>query len=239
MRSICAAPTCDVTCPGTQCTQAPPGLPRCAGWPRLASTGPNPGRMAAAPGAGATRSHTVYGPGGNGPRPGPRRQPRGARLGRARRQRLDLVREGRRWPQPEYRFKHALIQEAAYGTILSESRRELHRKAAEWLEKRRAEGEEEEVLGLLAYHWLAAEDEEKAVAYLTLAGDSARAEYALDEAIEHYRALPPLLERRGERQASSLVLFKLALASHTPLRFGYATDAHQSAFARRVLMTGA
>src|SRR5438132_4015662 len=29
-------------------------------------------------------------------------------------QRVDLVRESRRWPQPEYRFKHAMIQEAAY-----------------------------------------------------------------------------------------------------------------------------
>jgi class 3 adenylate cyclase len=33
-------------------------------------------------------------------------------------QRLDLLREGRRWPQPEFRFKHVLIQEAAYRTIL-------------------------------------------------------------------------------------------------------------------------
>ncbi len=145
-------------------------------------------------------------------------------------QRLDLVREGRRWPQPEYRFKHALIQEAAYGTILSDSRRDLHRKAAEWLEKRRAEGEEEEVLGLLAYHWLAAEDEEKAVAYLTLAGDRARAEHALDEAIEHYRSLLPLLERRGEQRAIALVLFKLALALHTSLRFAEANETYQRAF---------
>ena len=52
-------------------------------------------------------------------------------------QRLDLLREGRRWPQPEYRFKHALIQEAAYGTMLSDARRDLHRKAAEWLERYR------------------------------------------------------------------------------------------------------
>jgi len=80
-------------------------------------------------------------------------------------QRLDLVREGRRWPQPEYRFKHALIQEAAYRTILTGRRTALHRRAAEWRETRYA-GNEEEVLGLLAHHWAAADDEEKAVAYL-------------------------------------------------------------------------
>jgi ABC-type oligopeptide transport system substrate-binding subunit/class 3 adenylate cyclase len=145
-------------------------------------------------------------------------------------QRLDLVREGRRWPQPEYRFKHALIQEAAYRTILSEPRRSLHRRAAEWLERRRAEGEEEEALGLLAYHWLAAEDEDKAISYLTRAGDRAREEYALDEAVEHYRALLPLLEKRGEQQEMALVLFKLALALHTSLRFAEANESYQRGF---------
>jgi ABC-type oligopeptide transport system substrate-binding subunit/class 3 adenylate cyclase len=146
-------------------------------------------------------------------------------------QRLDLLREGRRWPRPEYRFKHALIQEAAYRTMLSATRRKLHRGAAEWLERRGAEGDEEEALGLLAYHWLAAEDEDKAVAYLTQAADHARGKYALDEAIEQYRALLPLLERRGERQEMALALFKLALALHTALRFEEANDTYQRAFA--------
>ncbi|MGZ8579199.1 MAG: AAA family ATPase, partial [Actinomycetota bacterium] len=144
-------------------------------------------------------------------------------------QRLDLVREGRRWPEPEYRFKHALIQEAAYRTLVAADRNRLHRKAAEWLEERHA-GREDEVAGLLAYHWLGADDEDKAIAYLTRAGDRARQEYALDEAIGHYRDLLPLLERRGERREVALVLFKLALALHVSLRFAEANDAYQRAF---------
>ena len=76
-------------------------------------------------------------------------------------QRLGLLRQSRRWPQPEYRFRHALIQETAYRTLLAEQRTSLHRRAAEWLEERYAE-RDVEVLGLLAYHWLRAEDEEKA-----------------------------------------------------------------------------
>ena len=114
-------------------------------------------------------------------------------------QRVDLVREGRRWPEPEYRFKHALIQEAAYRTLVAADRSACTDEAAEWLEARYA-GREDEVAGLLAHHWLAADDEDKAVAYLTNAGDRARQEYALDEAIGHYRELLPILERRGERQ---------------------------------------
>jgi ABC-type oligopeptide transport system substrate-binding subunit/class 3 adenylate cyclase len=144
-------------------------------------------------------------------------------------QRLGLLRQSRRWPQPEYRFRHALIQETAYRTLLNEQRTRLHRRAAEWLEERYA-GRESEVLGLLAYHWLRAEDEEKAADYLLRAGDKARLEYALDEAIEHYRDLLPLLERRGERQEIALVLFKLALALHTSLRFAEANEAYQRAF---------
>jgi ABC-type oligopeptide transport system substrate-binding subunit/class 3 adenylate cyclase len=144
-------------------------------------------------------------------------------------QRLDLVREGRRWPEPEFRFKHALIQEVAYRTIVGEERRRLHRRAAEWLEAQYA-GDEAEVAGVLAHHWLAAADEDKAIAYLTQAGDRARLEYALDEAIDHYRELLPLLERRGRRDEVAIVLFKLALALHTSLRFEEANRTYQQAF---------
>ncbi|HKN63771.1 MAG TPA: ABC transporter substrate-binding protein [Gaiellaceae bacterium] len=144
-------------------------------------------------------------------------------------QRLGLLRQSRRWPQPEFRFRHALIQETAYRTLLAEQRKRLHRRAAEWLEERYAE-RDSEALGLLAHHWLRAEDEEKAADYLLRAGDKARLEYALDEAIEHYRDLLPLLERRGERQEIALVLFKLALALHTSLRFAEANEAYQRAF---------
>ena len=143
--------------------------------------------------------------------------------------RLDLVREGRRWPEPEYRFKHALIQEAAYRTLVTVDRNRLHREAATWLETR-YEGREEEVAGLLAHHWLAADDEDKAVTYLTIAGDRARQEYALDEAIGHYRELLPILERRGEDREIALVLFKLALALHMSLRFKEANETYQRAF---------
>ena len=143
--------------------------------------------------------------------------------------RLDLIREGRRWPEPEYRFKHALIQEAAYRTLVTADRNRLHRDAARWLEAR-YDGREEEVAGLLAHHWLAADDEDKAVTYLTIAGDRARQEYALDEAIGDYRELLPILERRGEDREIALVLFKLALALHMSLRFKEANDTYQRAF---------
>jgi ABC-type oligopeptide transport system substrate-binding subunit len=146
-------------------------------------------------------------------------------------QRADLIREGRRWPDPEYRFKHALIQETAYRTLVAAERERLHRRAAEWLEARYAESEDE-IAALLAYHWLGASDREHAARCLMRAGDRARQEYALDEAIAHYRDLLPILEEHGERRESALVLFKLALALHMSLRFAEANAAYQQAFER-------
>ncbi len=143
-------------------------------------------------------------------------------------QRIDLIRQGRRWPQPEFRFKHVLIQEAVYRTIVGTERRRLHQETAQWLEERSDAGDD--TLALLAHHWLAAENEDKAVSFLTLAGDKARQEYALDEAIGHYRELLPLLERRGESRAMALVLLKLALALHTSMRFAEANETYQRAF---------
>jgi ABC-type transport system substrate-binding protein/class 3 adenylate cyclase len=145
-------------------------------------------------------------------------------------QRLDLVREERRWPEPEYRFKHALIQEGAYRSLVRADRRALHARAAEWLERRYAGGLEE-VYGLLAHHWLRAEDDDAAVRYLALAGDRARRNWALDEAIEYDGQLVELLERRGDAPGAAAVLFKLALALHTSMRFEEANRAYGRAFA--------
>jgi oligopeptide transport system substrate-binding protein len=137
--------------------------------------------------------------------------------------------QARRWPQAEYLFKHALIQEAAYGTLPIERRRELHRSAAEWLEHRHATNLDE-VAGLLAGHWAATEDDDRAIAALLRAGDVARREHALDEAVDHYRTLLPLLETRGDRRATALVLLRLGHALHTALRFAESNAAYAEAF---------
>jgi len=48
---------------------------------------------------------------------------------------VELIRERRRLPELEYIFKHALVQEATYASILVERRRQLHRRVAECLEE--------------------------------------------------------------------------------------------------------
>lgn len=144
-------------------------------------------------------------------------------------QRHDLFREERRWPEPEFRFRHALIQETAARTLVSSRRQELHRRAAQWLEERHPENLEH-VYPLLAHHWLAADDEERAIRYLGLAGDHDRDHWALDEAIAHYRAQADLLERSERYQEAAATLFKLALALHVDMRYAEAGETWARAF---------
>ena len=92
-------------------------------------------------------------------------------------QRLDLVVEERRRPTREYRFRHGLVQEAAYASLLERARRHLHRLVGEALEDLHGD-ELSEAYGLLAHHYAEANEPEKAARYLLEAGDAARAVYA-------------------------------------------------------------
>ena len=98
----------------------------------------------------------------------------------------ELIRLRQQAPEYEYIFKHALVQEAAYGGILAERRRALHRRVAQAIEALFVD-RLEEFSSLLAYHYALAEQWDKAQAYLFKAGDQAGRMAADAEALEHYR----------------------------------------------------
>ena len=88
------------------------------------------------------------------------------------------------FPQAKFTFKHALIQEAAYESLLKSRRRELHHHIAEVLENRfsaTAESEPE----LLAHHYTQAARPERAIPYWQQAGQRALKRSANPEAISH------------------------------------------------------
>jgi tetratricopeptide (TPR) repeat protein len=92
-------------------------------------------------------------------------------------------------PELEYLFRHVMIQDAAYATLLNKERRKLHRATAEVLEMLYPE-RVEELAPVLGYHFLEAVDYKRALKYFTLAGDLAMGQYANVEAAAHYgRAL--------------------------------------------------
>jgi predicted ATPase/class 3 adenylate cyclase len=87
-------------------------------------------------------------------------------------------------PQAVYVFKHALVQDAAYDSLLKRKRAELHARIAQALETRfpdKAQTEPETV----AHHYSAAGAADKAVPYWLRAGQNATARAAYREAAAH------------------------------------------------------
>ena len=88
-------------------------------------------------------------------------------------------------PLSSYLFKHALVQEAAYGTMLRARRQELHARVAAMLEQHFADLVERQP-ELLAHHLTAASDTERAIDQWLKAGQHAAERSAHLEAIRHY-----------------------------------------------------
>ena len=92
-------------------------------------------------------------------------------------------------PYETYLFKHALVRDAAYGTLLREPRRALHARIAETVESQFAEIAENQP-ELLARHCREAGLIEKAAGLWGKAGQRSLERSALDEALEQFtRAL--------------------------------------------------
>jgi ABC-type transport system substrate-binding protein/class 3 adenylate cyclase len=148
-------------------------------------------------------------------------------------QRLDLIYEKSRRPNPEYRFRHGLVQEVAYSSLVDSKRKKLHKRVGEALEDIFSESPEE-AYGLLARHFSEAEDPEKAVEYLLKAGDAARGIYADREALEHYRKARAFLAQTGDERRARDTLFKMALTYHLSFDFEHAEEMYDEAFSCRV-----
>ena len=116
-------------------------------------------------------------------------------------------------PQATYLFKHALVQDAAYGTLLREPRRALHARIVETLESQFADTAETQP-ELLARHCTEAGLIEKAADLWGKAGQRSLARSALVEAIEQLtRALDqiatlpgtPALRREADQVQVALI----------------------------------
>ncbi|TAI64646.1 adenylate/guanylate cyclase domain-containing protein [Bradyrhizobium sp. Leo170] len=93
-----------------------------------------------------------------------------------------------------YAFKHAMIQEAAYSSLLKEDRRKLHARAASWLRQQADIGESSDP-AVLGYHYAQAENIPEAIDAWLQAGKSALSRSATKEAVAHLREGLSLLSR--------------------------------------------
>lgn len=105
----------------------------------------------------------------------------------------------------EYLFKHALLRDVTYETVLLKLRRIYHKRVAEWLEAHGGERLNEYTV-LIAEHYERAGEREKAVEWLRRAGEAAWKSCAFAEAVDFYeRALTFLPEEEGVIRADLLL----------------------------------
>ena len=123
----------------------------------------------------------------------------------------DLLREAAGRPEPTFRFRHALLQEAIYNGLLGSDRRLLHGRVAWALEA--ASAGRSEVAAVLGRHFAAAGEAECAVRYLEIAGDHAAGEFANDEAVSSFRAALAVVGDQPARMADAAVELRGKLAN--------------------------
>ena len=119
-----------------------------------------------------------------------------------------LIRLAQTDPELEYLFRHALVQEAAYESMLKEDRRRLHQAVGEQLEALYPD-QVQELAATLAHHFGLAEDAPRALRYLVGAADAALERYAVVEAITHStQALETARQTGPAAEVSWLRLYK-------------------------------
>jgi predicted ATPase len=104
-------------------------------------------------------------------------------------------------PHASYLFKHALVQDTAYGTLLREPRRTLHARIADTLESQFAEIAEHQP-ELLARHCTEAGLTARAIVYWVRAGQRAVERSANAEAIRHLGHALDLLSPEPETRSA-------------------------------------
>ena len=136
-------------------------------------------------------------------------------------------------PHATYLFKHALVQDAAYGTLLREPRRALHARIAETLENQFAEIAQSQP-ELLARHCTEAGLIEKSASLWGKAGQRSLERSALVEAAEQLaRALDQLATLPATpTMRREQIKLQIALANALMLTRGYAAPEAKAAFQR-------
>ena len=161
---------------------------------------------------------------------------------------LEFISEKRLFPELEYIFKHALIQEVAYNSLLQKRRRDLHERIGDAIELLYPD-RLEEYYELLAYHYRRSDNREKALEYLEKANeksiDFSAASEAIaffDEAMNILDIMPDTEENRQRRISllsnQTMVIrllnrvpeFYSKLKSYKPTAFGLNNEGVLGAF---------
>ncbi|UQA57665.1 protein kinase domain-containing protein [Polyangium aurulentum] len=145
----------------------------------------------------------------------------------------ELVHQSGILPRARYTFKHTLVQEIAYESLLKNARKQHHRHIAEVLEESfpaLAESQPEQ----LAHQWASAGVTDRAVGYLLRAAQKSMQRWANAEAIGQLSKALELLEAQTEstERARLELVVRTALGVPLMLTKGYAAAEVEQTYAR-------
>jgi predicted ATPase len=126
--------------------------------------------------------------------------------------RAEILREQRRYPEPEYGFKHNLFQEAALSTLTPVRKRELYARVAAAFEGLYSRSLDERLEQVAHYHAQAG-DSARAIAYLEQAADAAEARGATEQVQALWERVRRLASRAGDAEAERRAGERLAVRS--------------------------
>jgi class 3 adenylate cyclase/predicted ATPase len=129
-------------------------------------------------------------------------------------------------PAASYVFKHALVQEAAYETLLKSNRHQLHGRIAKALEDSFSEVTDTQP-EILAHHYTEAGLSETAIKWWDKAGDLAIRRSANVEAVRHFSRAIKLLQISSEPRGrdSSELAMRIKMSGPLIATRGYVTQA--------------
>jgi class 3 adenylate cyclase/tetratricopeptide (TPR) repeat protein len=137
---------------------------------------------------------------------------------------LELILEKSLFPELEYTFKHALIQEVAYNSLLLKKRKEIHEKIGQAIEELYPK-RLEEFYEILAYHYSRSDNLLKACHYLKLSGKKATRNNSLKEAVQFFREDLGILKQIPESSENKKERLEVILLMAGPMRvLGYPED---------------
>jgi class 3 adenylate cyclase/tetratricopeptide (TPR) repeat protein len=115
---------------------------------------------------------------------------------------LEFIYEKSLFPELEYIFKHAVTQEVAYNSLLSQKKKEIHEKIGTAIEE--VHGEKlEEFFEMLAHHYSKTNNFEKAYHFLKLAGNKVMRNNSASEAFGYYKEALSVLKKLPESEENT------------------------------------
>ena len=126
--------------------------------------------------------------------------------------RAEILREQRRYPEPEYGFKHNLFQEAALSTLTPARKRELYGRVAAAFEGVYSRSLDERLEQVAHYHAQAG-DSARAIAYLERAADAAETRGASEQVQALWERVRRLASRAGDAETEKRASERIAVLS--------------------------